>query len=167
MYVVGHLKIIMKYKNYKSAIHNFTHSFISIDYMKSGRLAINVLVELYNIRLESKATFDFINKTIQPSTADSKESRQLMVDYLTWLPDHFKKYNCDLTNLEKLEIIIWTDFKNTTPSERNPNDRIFTVSAITNWKANGRDNETVEISQTQIIPKRLLSLDKIPRMTEF
>ena len=40
----------MKYKNYKSAIHNFTHSFISIDYMKSGRLAVNVLIDLHNLK---------------------------------------------------------------------------------------------------------------------
>ena len=46
----------MKYKNYKSAIHNFTHSFMSIDYMKSGRLAVNVLIDLHKIGKENKAT---------------------------------------------------------------------------------------------------------------
>lgn len=71
----------MKYKNYKSAIHNFTHSFISIDYMKSGHLAVNVLIDLYNLGLETKSTFDFINRTIQPDKAQSKESRQLLVSF--------------------------------------------------------------------------------------
>lgn len=54
----------MKYKNYKSAIHNFAHSFMSIDYGKSGRLAINVLIDSYNKGFEPKADFDFINLTI-------------------------------------------------------------------------------------------------------
>src|SRR5690606_24658948 len=96
-HVVGHLKKTMKYKNYKSAIHNFTHSFISIDYMKSGRLAVNVIIELHNAGLESKATFDFINKSIRPTKAESTESRQLMDNYLDWLPEHFKNHNCDLS----------------------------------------------------------------------
>ena len=139
----------MKYKNYKSAIHNFTHSLISIDYMKSGRLAVNVLIELYNLGIESKATFDFKNKSIEPNQAETVESRQLMEDYLSWLPEHFMNHNCDLNKLEKLEITFWTDFKNTLPYERNRNDRIFKISAKTKWKADGRNEEIIEISQSE------------------
>ena len=47
----------MKYKNYKSAIHNFAHSFQSLDYMKSPKQSFNVLVDLANLGLEPKATF--------------------------------------------------------------------------------------------------------------
>ena len=83
----------MKYKNYKSAIHNFTHSLISIDYMKSGRLAVNVLIELHNLGIESRATFNFKNKSIEPNQAETVESRQLMDDYLSWLPEHFNNHN--------------------------------------------------------------------------
>ena len=68
----------MKYKNYKSAIHNFAHSFMSIDYMKSGRLAENVLIYLHNKGLETIATFDFIGQSIQPIVeAISKDSKKL------------------------------------------------------------------------------------------
>lgn len=157
----------MKYKNYKSAVHNFTHSFISIDYMKSGRLAVNVLIDLYNLGLETKTTFDFINKTIQPDEAESKESRQLLSDYLNWLPDHFSKHNCDLTKLEKIEISIWTDFENTFPYERNQKDRIFKISALTKWKADGRNDEIIEVTKSEIIPKKFVGVNKIPRMTEM
>ncbi|MBK9962896.1 MAG: hypothetical protein IPP06_16695 [Saprospiraceae bacterium] len=83
----------MKFKNYKSAIHNFAHSFMSIDYMKSGRLAVNVLIDLYNLKVEPKATFDFITKTILPTEATTKESNELLKDYLSWLPDHFASHN--------------------------------------------------------------------------
>lgn len=153
----------MKFKNYKSAIHNFTHSFISIDYMKSGRLAVNVLIDLNNLKKESKATFDFINKTIQPIEAESKESRQLLNDYLDWLPDHFESHNCDLTKLEKLETTIWIDFdKAITPPRMN--DTIeFTVNALTKWKADGRDEQTEEVSQTELIKKNFLKL-RIPEI---
>ena len=72
----------MRYKNYKSAIHNFSHSFLSIDYMKSGRLAVNVLINLHKNGKENKATFDFIKKEIKPKEAETKESKELLNDYL-------------------------------------------------------------------------------------
>lgn len=131
--------------------------------MKSGRLSVNVLIDLYNLRLESKTTFDFINNTIQPNQAESKESRQLMIDYLSWLPDHFESHNCDLTKLEKLEVTIWTDF-NKAFSPPRMNDTIeFTVNALTKWKADGRDEKIIEISQTELIKKTFLKL-RIPEI---
>ncbi|MBO6881795.1 hypothetical protein [Winogradskyella sp.] len=135
--------------------------------MKSGRLAVNVLIELYNLRNESKATFDFINKSIEPKEAEYLESRQLMDDYLNWMLEHFNNHNCDLNKLEKLEITFWTDFKNTFPNERNQNDRIFKISAKTKWKAIGKNEETIELSQSEIIAKRMLILDEIPKITEI
>lgn len=153
----------MKYKNYKSAIHNFTHSFMSIDFMKSGRLAVNVLIDLCNLEIETKAKFDFVNKTIQPDEAESKESKQLLNDYLDWLPEHFESHHCDLTKLEKLETTIWIDFdKAITPPRMN--DTIeFTVNALTIWKANGREEQIIEISQTELIKKKFLKL-RIPEI---
>lgn len=153
----------MKYKNYKSAIHNFTHSFISIDYMKSGRLAVNVLIDLHNVGLETKTTFDFIKKAIQSEKADTKVSRELLSDYLDWLPDHFEKHNCDLNKLEELETTIWTDFDKAFSPPRMNDTIEFTVNALTKWKADGREEEIIEISQTELIKKNFLKL----RIPEF
>ncbi|HCW07988.1 MAG TPA: hypothetical protein DGG95_11565 [Cytophagales bacterium] len=146
----------MKYKNYKSAIHNFAHSFMSIDYMKSGRLAVNVLIDLHNQGLETKATFDFVRQSIEPIEAKSKESKKLLADYLDWLPDHFSKHNCDLSKLERLEVTISIDFdKAITPLRMN--DAIeFVVVTSTNWKADGRDDEEIEIKQTEVIKRAFL-----------
>lgn len=131
--------------------------------MKSGRLAVNVLIDLYNLRLPNKTTFDFINKTIQPDQAESKESRQLLNDYLDWLPDHFENQNCDLSKLEQLEITIWTDFDKAFSPPRMNNAIVFTVNALTIWKADRREKQTVEISQTELIKKNFLKL-RIPEM---
>jgi len=131
--------------------------------MKSGRLAVNVLIDLYNLGLETKTTFDFINKTIQPDQAESKESRQLINDYLDWLPDHFETHNCDLTKLEKLETTIWIDFDKAFSPPRMNNTIEFTVNALTNWKADGTEEQIVEISQTELIKKNFLKL-RIPEM---
>jgi len=131
--------------------------------MKSGRLAVNVLIDLYNLGLITKTTFDFINKTIQPDQAESKESRQLINDYLDWLPDHFETHNCDLTKLEKLETTIWIDFDKAFSPPRMNNTIEFTANALTNWKADGTEDQIVEISQTELIKKNFLKL-RIPEM---
>jgi hypothetical protein len=131
--------------------------------MKSGRLAVNVLIDLHNLGLESKTTFDFINKTIQPEQAESKASRQLLNDYLNWLPDHLENQNCDLSKLEQLEVTIWTDFDKAFSPPRMNNALEFTVNALTVWKADGRENQTVEISQTELIKKNFMKL-RIPEM---
>ena len=140
----------MKFKNYKSAIHNFAHSFMSIDYMKSGRLAVNVLIDLYNLKLEPKVTFDFIDKTIFPATARSKESGELLTDYLNWLPDHFARHNCDLAKLEILQMAIWTDFDNAKTPQGMSNCKEFVVHTLTTRKADERDEQTIEISKSEI-----------------
>ena len=153
----------MKFKNYKSAIHNFAHSFMSIDYMKSGRLAVNVLIDLYNLKLEPKATFDFVRKNILPAEAMTKESNELLKDYLSWLPNHFKAHNCDLTKLEILEITIWTDFDKAITPPGMSNCKEFVVHTKTKWKADGRDEEKIEISQTEVIKENFIKL----RIPEF
>lgn len=153
----------MKYKNHKSAIHNFAHSFMSIDYMKSGRLAVNVLIDLYNLKLEPKATFDFIYKTILPIEATTKESIELLKDYLSWLPDHFANHKCDITKLEKLEITIWTDFDKAIVPKGMSNCKEFVVYTTTTWKAEGRDELIIEISQTELIKDSFIKL----RIPEF
>lgn len=136
---------------------------MSLDYMKSGRLSVNVLIDLYNLGLESKTTFDFINTTIQPDKAESKESKQLLNDYLDWLPEHFLNHNCDLTKLEKLETTIWTDFDSAFSPPRMNDTIEFTVKALTIWKAGEREEQTIEISQTELIKKNFLKL-RIPIM---
>jgi len=131
--------------------------------MKSGRLAVNVLIDLYNLSKETKTTFDFINRAIQPTEAESTESRQLINDYLDWMPDHFESHNCDLTKLEKLEITFWTDFdKAITPPGMN-DTKEFKVSASTKWKVEGKDEQIIEISQTELIKQNYLKL-RIPEM---
>jgi hypothetical protein len=124
--------------------------------MKSGHLAVNVLIDLYNKGLETKATFDFVRQSIEPTEANSKESKKLLADYLDWLPDHFIKHDCDLTKLEKLEITISIDFdKAITPLRMN--DAIeFIVLTSTIWKANARGEEQIEIKQTEVLKRTFL-----------
>jgi len=131
--------------------------------MKSGRLAVNVLIDLHNLGLETKTTFNFINKTIQPNQAETKESRQLLNDYLDWLPEHFTNHNCDLTKLEKLETTIWTNFDKAFSPPRMNNALEFTVNAVTIWKADRKEEQKIEISQTELIKKNFLKL-RIPEM---
>jgi len=131
--------------------------------MKSGRLAVNVLIDLYNLKKEPKATFDFINQTIKPKMAESKESRQLLNDYFDWLPFHFDSHNCDLTKLEKIETTVWIDFDKATIQSRMDDTVEFKVNALTKWKADGKGEQILEISQTELIKKSFLKL-RIPEI---
>lgn len=131
--------------------------------MISGRLALNVLIDLYNLQIEAKATFDLINKTICPANAESKESQQLLRDYSNWLPGHFSNHNCDLTKIEKLEITFWADLNKAVTPNGMSNSKEFTVHALTKWKAQNKADEIIEISQTEIIKENFLKL----RIPEF
>ena len=126
--------------------------------MKSRRLAINVLIDLYNLGKETKATFDFINKTIERKDSESKEGRQLLNDYLSWLPDHFDSHNCNLTQLKKLEITFWTDFDKAVTPPRMNDKKEFKMNAVTRWKADGKDEQIIEISQTELINSKYLKI---------
>ena len=153
----------MKFKNYKSAIHNFADSFQSVDYSKSGKLAFNVLIHLNNLKLKPSATFDFVNKTIQPEEAITKESKKLLNDYLDWLPEHFKNHNCDLDKLEKLSIDVSADFdKAFYPPDMNKAKQIY-IKTNTNWKADNSDEETIEITLNEIVDDYYLKTG-IPEM---
>ncbi|UXP33052.1 hypothetical protein N6H18_03655 [Reichenbachiella agarivorans] len=151
----------MKYKNYKSAIHNFAHSFQSLDYMKSPKQSFNVLVELANLGLEPKATFDFLKGTIEPNEAISDSSKQLLNDYMDWLPEHCLKHNCDPENLMRLEITIWTNFNNPTTSEHNKNHLILSIHTNTNWQVKGKEEQQIDITELEGIDRRNL-LKKMP-----
>jgi hypothetical protein len=131
--------------------------------MKSGVLAVNVLIDLLNLNLETKATFDFIKKSIMPTQADTKRSRQLLQDYLDWLPAHFLSHNCDLSKLEKLEITFWADLAQARTPNGMSDTKEFTVYATTTWKADNRDEEIIEISQVELVKQNYLKL----RLPEF
>lgn len=146
----------MKFKNYKAAIHNFAHSFQSVDYTKSGKLAFNVVAHLHNRNIASSATFDFINKTIEPAEAISNESRQLLNDYLDWLPTHFKNHNCDINKLEKLTVAISADFDKAFTPPKMDYCKQISIKTKTSWKAEGRDEQTIDISQDELIDNKFL-----------
>ncbi len=153
----------MKFKNYKSAIHNFADSFQSVDYSKSGKLAFNVLIHLNNLKLKPFATFDFIHKTIQPEEAISNESKQLLNDYLDLLPTHFKNHNCDLDKLEKLTIDVSADFEKAFYPPGMNKAKQISIQTNTNWKADNRDEETIEITLNEIVDDYYLKTG-IPEM---
>lgn len=153
----------MKDKNYKSAIHNFAHSFMSVDYTRSGHLALNSVIELYNAGKETKAIFDFINKDIQPDEAISPSSVQLLNDYLNWLPEHLESHNCDLFKLEKLELIIWTEFHKAITPEGMKDTIEFEVNIEGKWKLYDREEQSVSISNIELMKESFLK-SKIPEL---
>jgi hypothetical protein len=141
----------MKYKNYKSAIHNFGHSFQSIDYSKSGKLVFNTLVQLNNKGLEPNVTFDFIRKQIIPIQAENESSKKLMNDYLSWLPEHFMRHNCDISKLEKLEINVKSNFIDLTSPNRMDYCKQVEIETNIKWQASGKEIETIQLKEIELV----------------
>lgn len=129
---------------------------MSINYSVSRRLSFNVLVSLNNLQIEPKATFDFIDKTIKPTEAKTKESSELFNDYLNWLPEHFARHQCDITKLEALELTIWADFKSAKTPLGMSNCKEIIVHTLTKWKAQSREEQVIEISQSEIVKESFL-----------
>lgn len=148
----------MKFKNYKSAVHNFAHSLQSLDYTKSGKLALNALIHLNHQGVETRVLFDFMHKTIQPLEAVTKESQTLLQDYLKWLPEHFKNHNCSIGELEKLTVIISADFKKTFPSPHKKDGKQINIETKALWKVKGRNEEMIEIVENQILSDKSLEV---------
>lgn len=148
----------MKYKNYKSAIHNFGHSFQSIDYTKSGKLAFNSLVLLNNRGLEPNVTFDFINKRIHPIEAENDSSIKLLNDYLNWLPEHFLNHNCDTNNLKRLEINIKSSFIDLTSPDKMDYCKQVEIETLIKWQANGKETETIEFKEIELVKKEYFKI---------
>ena len=131
--------------------------------MKSGRLAINVLIDLNNIGRPTEFKIDFINKIISPKESISDRSQQLMLDYLDWLPEHLRNHNCDEHLLEKLDIKMWTDFNGAFSPPGMNNDLEVQINCRAKWKIFGRDESVLDISQAEIISKLIIQ-NGVPEM---
>ncbi len=153
----------MKFKNFRSAIHNFAHSFQSVDYTKSGKLALNVLIKLNNDGRAPQASFDFINRTITPVEAITLVSDQLLSDYINWLPVHLNNHNCDFSKLHKLHLIISANFEKAFVPSGMVDCKQLLVRTEAIWKAENRDEEKIEISCSEIIAEEYLK-NGIPEM---
>ncbi len=129
---------------------------MSIDYMKSGRLAINVLIDLNNIGKPTEFKIDFISKNISPEESISDHSQQLMIDYLDWLPEHLRNHNCDEHLLEKLEIKMWADFNSASSPQGMKSDIEIQIHCQAEWKVSGRNENIIDMSQAEIISKRFI-----------
>ncbi|MEQ9062768.1 MAG: hypothetical protein RIE58_01230 [Vicingaceae bacterium] len=146
----------MKRKNYKSAIHNFADSFQSIDYMKSGALAFNVLVQLKEKGLEPKATFDFLNDSIFPEGANTREARSLISDYRSWLPDHLSNHNCDPEILEKLMIEVSANLAEAVQPKGMSYALQFTIKSETTWKIKDDVEKKLLKEQVEVLKSQYL-----------
>jgi hypothetical protein len=79
-----------KYKNIKSAAHNFGYSFLSdMNYVGSGSAFCYVPEALYTAAKEARARLvriDFLKQDVEPSSVAIPAVRQSVVNYARWLP---------------------------------------------------------------------------------
>jgi hypothetical protein len=87
----------------------------------------------------------------------------LLNDYHDWLPTHFKNHNCDLNKLEKLTINVSADFDRAFYPPGMNKAKQISIKTNTNWKADNRDEETIEITLNEIVDDYYLKTG-IPEM---
>ena len=75
---------------------------------------------------------------------------------MDWLPEHFIRHDCDLSKLEKLDITISIDFDKVITPPRMNDTVEFVVVTSTNWKADRREEQKIEIKQTECINWKFL-----------
>ncbi|WP_246838502.1 hypothetical protein [Leptospira meyeri] len=146
----------MKIRNFKSAIHNFSHSFISIDYTHSGKLAINVLIKLKSEENVSIVEFDFINTTISPEIAIDEESLILLKDYQKWLPEHLRNHDCDYNQLESLNILTKLNKEKIFQPQSMDNTFQIEIESETIYKLKNREKQSFKLSLIEIINSNYL-----------
>lgn len=117
----------MKRKNLKSVIHNFAHSFQAFDFRISQFTVLQELCTLYKRSLISSFEVDFIKKTISPKNAQTKVLKQIVNDYLDWLPELCLSQNVDQSIIKKLKIKIEIDFQNAKAYKSSRNERVLKV----------------------------------------
>jgi len=119
--------------------------------MKSPKQSFNVLVELENLGLEPKATFDFLTGTIEPKEAITNSSKLLLNHYMDWLPEHCLKHECDLNNLIKLQITIRTNFQTAATPRGMNKAKELVIESETIWQAQDKPEQTIRISHIEVM----------------
>lgn len=141
----------MRINKYKSAVHNFSYSFQSIDHTRSGKIAINGLIKLRNLGFSPKMSFNFITKQIEPKLMCNEWSLKLLNDYLDWLPEHFKNQNCDIAKVIELRIEISANFEDMNIPYGLNDTKNIQVITNTYWKIERSKMQHLEISKDELI----------------
>jgi hypothetical protein len=97
----------MKYKNIKSMLHNFAHSFVSLMNYYDDTYIIDILPKIIKKSENKEVKIYFPSGKIDPPLHTHKKKRIIeksIAYYKDWLPKHAQSHNVELERLSDIHI---------------------------------------------------------------
>ena len=98
----------MKYKNIKSMLHNFGHSFMSLMNYVDGEYAIDLLAATLKERRQDRLEIHFPSQRIEPPPTSSR-LRKSVGFWADALPRHMASHGVSLEALPEIVLVIFRD----------------------------------------------------------
>ena len=118
----------MKRKNLKSVAHNFCHSFQALDYMVSQYPLLIQMCSLYKDKGISGIEVDFISGLIKPNAANTNEIKQLVNDYMDFLPKLCMSQDVDPNIIRTLRVKVDVGFDSATVYKSARDERLLQIN---------------------------------------
>ena len=99
----------MKYKNIKSMLHNFGHSFMSLMNYVDGEYAIDLLAATLKERRQDRLEIHFPSQRIEPLADYSSRLRKSVGYRADALPGHMASHGVSLEALPEIVLVIFRD----------------------------------------------------------
>jgi len=120
-----------KYKNIKSAAHNFGYSFLSdMNYVGTGSAFRYVPEALYVAAKEAGAplvTIDFLKQEVEPPSMATPAVRESVANYARWLPKLLDSQSVDPEMVRQARMSLSFDFEHPRQSRYDPSRELPTV----------------------------------------
>ena len=92
----------MKYKNIKSAIHNFGHSFVSLMNYVDDDYIIDEMNKLVTNNKLNELSINFLTGQVEPKSIETKRIKKSISYYQEWLPKHLKSHEIEPSTINQL-----------------------------------------------------------------
>jgi hypothetical protein len=99
----------VKYKNIKSMLHNFGHSFVSLMNYVDGEYAIDLLATALKELPEDRLEVHFPSRRIEPPAEYSPKLRKSVAFWADSLPRHMASHGVTQDALPELVLVIFGD----------------------------------------------------------
>ena len=96
----------MKYKNIKSMLHNFGHSFCSLMNYVDGEYIIDILPDVIRKADGHEIHILFPSGDIVPAVSCPKKLRKSIYYYVDWLPKHAASHELALVRISDIQLTV-------------------------------------------------------------
>lgn len=96
----------MKYKNIKSMLHNFGHSFFSLMNYVDGEYIVDILPDLIRKADGHELHIQFPSGKLVPAIRCPRRLRKSIGYYTDWLPKHVASHELELERISDIRLTV-------------------------------------------------------------